>query len=68
MPEPHHDAKDAVRRQYAAAGGAYVKSTGHATRSDLARMIREAPGAFHATFAPDETAKPSRGGSKPYTS
>ncbi|HWV35396.1 MAG TPA: methyltransferase domain-containing protein [Thermomicrobiales bacterium] len=33
------DAKDAVRRQYASVGDAYVKSAGHATGSDLARMV-----------------------------
>lgn len=33
------DAKDAVRKQYASVGDAYVKSAGHATGSDLARMV-----------------------------
>jgi ubiquinone/menaquinone biosynthesis C-methylase UbiE len=32
-------AKDAVRRQYGAVGDAYVRSVGHATGSDLARMV-----------------------------
>lgn len=32
-------AKDAVRRQYGSVGDAYVKSTGHATGSDLDRMV-----------------------------
>lgn len=31
--------KEAVRRQYGSVGNAYVTSTGHATGSDLARMI-----------------------------
>jgi len=34
-----HDAKDRVRQQYGSVGDAYVKSVGHATGSDLQRMI-----------------------------
>lgn len=33
------DAKERVRTQYGAAGDAYVKSVGHATGKDLARMV-----------------------------
>lgn len=33
------DAKDRVRSQYAAVGDAYVRSIGHATGSDLQRMV-----------------------------
>jgi ubiquinone/menaquinone biosynthesis C-methylase UbiE len=33
-------AKDAVRRQYGSVGDAYVKSSGHATGRDLARMVQ----------------------------
>lgn len=33
------EAKEAVRKQYASVGDAYVRSAGHATGSDLARMV-----------------------------
>lgn len=39
MVEVGGDAKEAVRRQYGAVGDAYVRSAGHATGSDLARMV-----------------------------
>jgi len=41
------DAKDRVRRQYGAAGDAYVTSPGHAGGDDLARMIELAAGQPH---------------------
>ena len=34
-----HAAKESVRRQYGSVGDAYVKSNGHATGSDLDRMV-----------------------------
>ncbi|HVL24136.1 MAG TPA: methyltransferase domain-containing protein [Thermomicrobiales bacterium] len=42
MPDSSSTAKDAVRRQYGAVGDAYVRSVGHATGSDLARMVEVA--------------------------
>lgn len=39
MPDSQSTAKDAVRAQYASVGDAYVKSVGHATGSDLSRMV-----------------------------
>lgn len=39
MKNPGDAAKAAVRQQYGAVGDAYVKSTGHATGSDLERMV-----------------------------
>lgn len=39
IPETGDAAKDAVRKQYGSVGDAYVRSTGHATGKDLARMV-----------------------------
>ncbi len=39
MQETGDTAKDAVRKQYGSVGDAYVRSTGHATGKDLARMV-----------------------------
>lgn len=39
MQETSDAAKDAVRKQYGSVGDAYVRSTGHATGKDLARMV-----------------------------
>lgn len=39
MQEMGDTAKDAVRKQYGSVGDAYVRSTGHATGKDLARMV-----------------------------
>lgn len=39
MDDPARSAKEAVRRQYGSVGDAYVTSTGHATGSDLERMV-----------------------------
>jgi ubiquinone/menaquinone biosynthesis C-methylase UbiE len=40
--EPQQNAKDAVRQQYGSVGDAYVRSVGHATGSDLERMVKVA--------------------------
>ncbi len=39
MHESQQTAKDAVRQQYGSVGDAYVRSVGHATGSDLGRMV-----------------------------
>lgn len=39
MAASNQDAKDAVRKQYGAAGDAYVRSAGHASGPDLVRMV-----------------------------
>jgi len=42
MTEAGNEAKERVRAQYGAVGDAYVKSVGHATGSDLQRMVEVA--------------------------
>jgi ubiquinone/menaquinone biosynthesis C-methylase UbiE len=45
-----HSAKESVRRQYGSVGDAYVRSTGHATGSDLHRMVALAQPALDETL------------------